>query len=148
MPGAEKKWGPLEERDLAMAVILTQHGERPKYDWVRIQEMMEAWGYTFSRDAITQRWSKKIMKDFKERHGADAVKSGPPNSAATTPQKPTPRKRTAKPKVVKDEDDSDSEKKVKPASAKKRKLAKESDDDSDRETQKAAPGDMDFDSGV
>uniref|UniRef100_A0A8H7TS94 Myb-like domain-containing protein n=1 Tax=Bionectria ochroleuca TaxID=29856 RepID=A0A8H7TS94_BIOOC len=139
MPGAEKKWGPLEERDLAMAVILTQHGERPKYDWVRIQEMMEAWGYTFSRDAITQRWSKKIMKDFKERHGADAAKSGPSVSAASTPQKP---------KVVKDEDDSDSEKKVKPVSAKKRKLAKESDDDSDRETQKAAPGDVDFDSGV
>jgi hypothetical protein len=114
------------------------------------------------------------MKDFKERHGADAAKSGPSVSAASTPQKVTPRKRTAKPKVVKDEDDSDSEKKVKPVSAKKRKLAKESDDDSDRETQKyvavchkivvppplllwhrltisflrAAPGDVDFDSGV
>lgn len=52
MPGAEKKWGAPEERDLAMAVILAQSGDRPKYDWPKIHETMMSWGYNFSRDAI------------------------------------------------------------------------------------------------
>ena len=53
MPGKDKKWGPSEERDLAMAVILAQQGEKVKYDWPRVHEYMTDWGYSFTRDAMS-----------------------------------------------------------------------------------------------
>jgi hypothetical protein len=53
MAGKEKKWGMSAERDLAMAIILAQGGDRAKYDWPKVHEYMSKWGYEFTRDAMS-----------------------------------------------------------------------------------------------
>jgi hypothetical protein len=51
---SEKRWGPAQERDLAIAIILSQAGDRPKYNWEKVTEIMTNWGHQFTRDAIKQ----------------------------------------------------------------------------------------------
>ncbi|KAF4126453.1 hypothetical protein GMORB2_0189 [Geosmithia morbida] len=65
----EKKWGPSEQLDLALAVLFSQGGDKPKYDWAKIHEYMTDWGHTFTREATSQHWSKAILRDFKKRRG-------------------------------------------------------------------------------
>lgn len=48
----EKRWGEKQERDLAIAIILSQAGDRPKYNWEKITEIMGNLGHGFTRDAI------------------------------------------------------------------------------------------------
>ncbi len=52
MPAFEKRWGPAEERDLAIAIILSQQGGGMKLDWAKIHENMTKWGYGFTKDAM------------------------------------------------------------------------------------------------
>lgn len=47
-----QRWGPPQERDLAIAIIISQSGDRPKYNWEKVTEIMSQWGHTFTRDAI------------------------------------------------------------------------------------------------
>lgn len=48
----EKRWGHAQERDLAIAIIFAQAGDRPKYNWEKITEIMTGWGHGFTRDAV------------------------------------------------------------------------------------------------
>ncbi|KAJ4316439.1 hypothetical protein N0V84_007877 [Fusarium piperis] len=114
MPPAEKKWDANAERDLCVAVIMgAQDGERMRYNWPKVHSAMEALGYSFTKDAISQHFSKSIMRDFKARHG-DATNGGAstptsvPKKASSTRKRATAAKGRKK-KVVSDEDDDDDE---------------------------------------
>ncbi|OAQ99878.1 hypothetical protein LLEC1_03658, partial [Akanthomyces lecanii] len=63
---AVKKWTPDAERDLCLAMLMSNGGVSP--DWNATHGMMTAMGYEFTKDAMNQRWSKTLMKDFKARH--------------------------------------------------------------------------------
>ncbi|KAF5670316.1 hypothetical protein FHETE_4561 [Fusarium heterosporum] len=92
MPPTEKKWDSNAERDLCVAIIMgAADGERMRYNWPKVHNSMEALGYSFTKDAISQHFSKSIMRDFKTRHGA--VSSS--NSPTPTPKKAVTRKRAA-----------------------------------------------------
>ncbi|KAG9258062.1 uncharacterized protein F5Z01DRAFT_670714 [Emericellopsis atlantica] len=103
-----KKWDDSAEKDLAMAIILSQNEGRIKADWNKVHESMSDWGYGFTKDAMNQHWSKRILRSFKERRSmpADGDKSTPVKT--TTPN--TPRKSTGmgsakKTKKIKDEEE-------------------------------------------
>ncbi|OAA70448.1 hypothetical protein ISF_02422 [Cordyceps fumosorosea ARSEF 2679] len=64
--GGPKKWDGNAERDLCLAVLMAT-GESAK-DWNNIHRVMTALGYDFTKDAMNQRWSKTIWKEFKSRH--------------------------------------------------------------------------------
>ncbi|KAL6860283.1 hypothetical protein ACO1O0_004310 [Amphichorda felina] len=130
MPGKDKKWGPSEERDLAMAVILAQQGEKVKYDWPRVHEYMTEWGYSFTRDAMSQHWTKRIMKDFKQRHGTALTKtSGSSGSASTTPTPSTNEGGGKAKKASKNDEEYDGEEAEElPPPTKKRKRAPKKED--------------------
>ncbi|KAM0486092.1 hypothetical protein ACHAPX_000794 [Trichoderma viride] len=69
MAPQEKKWDDSAERDLCMSMIYcnTESG-KVRQNWPRIEEVMRGLGYTFTKDAMSQHYSKTIMKDFKTRH--------------------------------------------------------------------------------
>ncbi|KAJ4262666.1 hypothetical protein NW757_000918 [Fusarium falciforme] len=109
MPPAEKKWDANAERDLCVAVIMgAQDGDRMRYNWPKVHSAMEALGYSFTKDAISQHFSKSIMRDFKARHGETT------NGSASTPNS-VPKKA--------------SRKRATPAKGRKKKAASEEDDD-------------------
>ncbi|PNY28835.1 Uncharacterized protein TCAP_01244 [Tolypocladium capitatum] len=95
MPAGDKKWDMAAERDLSVAIILANNEGKPSYNWPRVYSIMESIGYRFTKDAISQHFTKVVMKDFKARNG-DVTKKGSP--AASTPKKgnntPTKRKVT------------------------------------------------------
>ncbi|KAH7154984.1 hypothetical protein B0J13DRAFT_672094 [Dactylonectria estremocensis] len=111
MPGNEKRWHANAERDLCLAIILgNQETERPRHNWPKVHAILNDLGYTFTQDAISQHFTKTVMRDFKIRHGK-GVSQGP-SSSTSTPQKPTPKKRgtparQAKSKAIADEEDDD-----------------------------------------
>ncbi|KAM6518249.1 hypothetical protein FSOLCH5_007023 [Fusarium solani] len=109
MPPAEKKWDANAERDLCVAVIMgAQDGDRMRYNWPKVHSAMEALGYSFTKDAISQHFGKSIMRDFKARHGDTT------NDSASTPTS-VPKKATRK--------------RATPAKGRKKKVASEEDDD-------------------
>ncbi|KAF7559718.1 hypothetical protein G7046_g4428 [Stylonectria norvegica] len=127
MPGPEKKWDIVAERDLCVAIILgNQDGDRARHNWPNVHNVMDKLGYHFTKDAISQHYTKVIMKDFKGRHGGDIVKgsragtpvetpTGTPRKATATPRKRTPAKRS---KIVdqlesEDEDEEPDAKRIK-----------------------------------
>ncbi|KJZ80385.1 hypothetical protein HIM_00235 [Hirsutella minnesotensis 3608] len=97
MAGGEggKKWDATAERDLSMAIIVAgQNGPegRGSYNWPQTHEIMKSIGYAFTKDAMSQHFTKVMLKDFKTRH-PDSLAAATP---ASTPKKPaggTPAKR-------------------------------------------------------
>ncbi|KAH7192330.1 uncharacterized protein B0J16DRAFT_411060 [Fusarium flagelliforme] len=129
MPPAEKKWDANAERDLCVAIIMgAQDGERMRYNWPKVHSSMEALGYGFTKDAISQHFSKTIMREFKNRHGEPSANDSP---APTPTPKKTPRKRATPAKGRKkkvESDDEDYEVAVESPLAKKMKRKKEEED--------------------
>ncbi|EHK24471.1 uncharacterized protein TRIVIDRAFT_219926 [Trichoderma virens Gv29-8] len=90
MAPQEKKWDDAAERDLCVAIIQgNQEGTKVRYNWPRVEEIMTSLGHSFTRDAMSQHFSKTIMKEFHARHPKDDTTETPPASA-TKPK--TPRK--------------------------------------------------------
>ncbi|PHH70003.1 hypothetical protein CDD80_6319 [Ophiocordyceps camponoti-rufipedis] len=86
MAPGEKKWDAAAERDLCIALFYAANeGGRVTTNWPVVSTIMERLGYTFTKEALSQHWSKTILKDFKVRVG----------DLPETP-KATPRKRKAK----------------------------------------------------
>lgn len=56
-----KKWGFAEERDLAMAIILSKEApfkdgtpsKSPTVEWAKVATMMTTLGHTFTKDAMS-----------------------------------------------------------------------------------------------
>ncbi|EKJ78824.1 hypothetical protein NXS19_010105 [Fusarium pseudograminearum] len=131
MPPAEKKWDANAERDLCVAIIMgAQDGERMRYNWPKVHSSMESLGYSFTKDAISQHFSKSIMRDFKGRHGEVSAGNSPAPASTPTPKK-TPRKRAtpAKGRKKKVESEDEDEDAVDSPLAKKMKHKKEEIDD-------------------
>ncbi|KAG5922749.1 hypothetical protein E4U42_005351 [Claviceps africana] len=80
-----KKWELAAEMDLCMAIILTG-GSASSYKWPEIHTIMCQLGHTFTKDAISQHFTKSILRGFKERHGL---------GAGRLPEKISPSKRKA-----------------------------------------------------
>ncbi|KAF4415484.1 hypothetical protein FACUT_13368 [Fusarium acutatum] len=143
MPPSEKKWDANAERDLCVAVIMgAQDGERMRFNWPKVHASMAALGYSFTKDAISQHFSKSIMRDFKGRHGEPAN-----SNPAATPKKAVIRRKRSAPAKKKiemlDEEDDDAETMVGSPVHKKMKH-KDEDDDEDLKTSvgiQGKPGD-------
>ncbi|PWI73984.1 hypothetical protein PCL_09260 [Purpureocillium lilacinum] len=91
MAAGDKKWDAAAERDLCVAIIMGNQEGRTNYNWPKVHAFLTKLGYKFTKDAISQHFTKVVMKDFKTRHGDDPIKSG-----ASTPKKPsTPRRAAA-----------------------------------------------------
>ncbi|KAF5585270.1 hypothetical protein FPANT_7545 [Fusarium pseudoanthophilum] len=129
MPPSEKKWDANAERDLCVAVIMgAQDGERMRFNWPKVHASMAALGYSFTKDAISQHFSKSIMRDFKGRHGdpANSTPTATPKKAATRRKRATPSKK----KIENlDEEDDDAETMVGSPVHKKMKHKNEDDDE-------------------
>ncbi|CEI69795.1 unnamed protein product [Fusarium venenatum] len=131
MPPAEKKWDANAERDLCVAIIMgAQDGERMRYNWPKVHSSMESLGYSFTKDAISQHFSKSIMRDFKGRHGDTSTSNSPAPATAPTSKK-TPRKRAipAKGRKKKAESEDDDKDAVDSHLSKKMKRNKEEEDE-------------------
>ncbi|KAL6698926.1 hypothetical protein J3F84DRAFT_405857 [Trichoderma pleuroticola] len=90
MAPVEKKWDDSAERDLCVAIIMgNQDGTKARYNWPRVEEIMTGLGHAFTKDAMSQHFSKTILKEFRARHPEGDITATPPASA-TKPK--TPRK--------------------------------------------------------
>ncbi|KAL7944414.1 hypothetical protein V8C42DRAFT_88319 [Trichoderma barbatum] len=100
MAPQEKKWDDRAERDLCIAIIQgNQESAKNRYNWPRIEVMMTKLGHTFTKDAMSQHFSKTILKEFRARCPEDETTETPPASATKpkTPRKSaTPSKRRAR----------------------------------------------------
>ncbi|OLN91938.1 hypothetical protein CCHL11_01512 [Colletotrichum chlorophyti] len=90
-------WTAVAELHLALTVNSVGKGNTiSKGDWTKIQETMASLGYTFTEGALSQRWSKSIMKDYKSRVAAGAASAGLAGGGSSAPAPtPTGRKRPA-----------------------------------------------------
>ncbi|KAM4059915.1 hypothetical protein HRG_002466 [Hirsutella rhossiliensis] len=88
MGRGEKKWDATAERDLCIAVIMASQEGRVTYNWPKTHAIMDSIGHAFTKDAMSQHFTKRILKDFKTRHG-DIIGSAPstPKKASATPAK-------------------------------------------------------------
>ncbi|EWZ47962.1 hypothetical protein FOCG_06636 [Fusarium oxysporum f. sp. radicis-lycopersici 26381] len=139
MPPSEKKWDANAERDLCVAVIMgAQDGERMRFNWPKVHASMATLGYSFTKDAISQHFSKSIMRDFKGRHGDPST-----STPTTTPKKATTRRKRSTPAKKKieilDEEDDDAETMVESPVHKKMKHKNE-DEDEDLKTSVGVQG--------
>ncbi|KAG6018528.1 hypothetical protein E4U41_003804 [Claviceps citrina] len=91
MPSS-KKWEVAAELDLCMAVILTG-GSTTSYKWPEIHAIMCQLGYDFTKDAISQHFTKSILRGFKARHGFGA---GRLSDAMSSPNSPTGKRKALK----------------------------------------------------
>ncbi|KAL6809039.1 hypothetical protein GGI42DRAFT_350524 [Trichoderma sp. SZMC 28013] len=153
MAPLEKKWDDSAERDLCVAIIMgNQDGTKTRYNWPRVEEIMNGLGHTFTKDAMSQHFSKTILKEFRARHPESDTTATPPASATKpkTPRKSaTPsKKRTkkgAKGQDAEDQEDDDLEatpskkakKEDKAATLKKEEADSQSGGDEDDEKFKA-----------
>ncbi|KAL7766205.1 hypothetical protein ACKLNR_004121 [Fusarium oxysporum f. sp. zingiberi] len=129
MPPSEKKWDANAERDLCVAVIMgAQDGERMRFNWPKVHASMATLGYSFTKDAISQHFSKSIMRDFKGRHGDPST-----STPTATPKKGTTRRKRSTPAKKKieilDEEDDDAETMVESPVHKKMKHKNEDEDE-------------------
>ncbi|PHH93187.1 hypothetical protein CDD83_10736 [Cordyceps sp. RAO-2017] len=101
----EKKWDEKTERDLCVAIISAS--QTGAMNWPRIHEIMTEIGYEFTKDAMAQRYSKVILKDFKERHGNLPSKAAPdtPKKSTSTPRKRKPAAAKTPKKGAEDSED-------------------------------------------
>ncbi|KAI5466911.1 hypothetical protein BGZ63DRAFT_430327 [Mariannaea sp. PMI_226] len=127
MPGADKKWDSNAERDLCLAIIMgNQESEKARHNWPRVHTLMTNLGHSFTKDAISQHFTKTIMREFKARHsGADCAVTASPTSASK--KRATPRKRVIKPKAMIDaNEDEDDEKHLEGLQTPSKKIKTES----------------------
>ncbi|KAG7118089.1 hypothetical protein HYQ45_015590 [Verticillium longisporum] len=67
MPPKDSTWaanGGIAERDLTMAVA-SHSAEFRGVNWPKVKDIMDRLGYTFTKSAMEQRWTKKILKDWR-----------------------------------------------------------------------------------
>ncbi|KAG6004113.1 hypothetical protein E4U21_001384 [Claviceps maximensis] len=83
-----KKWEMTAELDLCMAIIITG-GSTAASKWLDIHTVMRQLGYDFTKDALSQHYTKKILRAFRPRLDAGKLDMSPGSS---------------KRKAVKDED--------------------------------------------
>ncbi|GJC85684.1 hypothetical protein ColLi_08522 [Colletotrichum liriopes] len=92
-------WTDNAEKDLIWAFIKASNGGKiPKADWNLIHEMMTAMGYNFTINALNQRWSKTIVKNYGQRTngvGNVASSTSASGSANTLASPAASRKRAA-----------------------------------------------------
>ncbi|KAI6360126.1 hypothetical protein MCOR25_006833 [Pyricularia grisea] len=62
-----RAWNAEAERDLILASWAGTSTGPVRPDWPRTIEIMKAWGYDFSGEALKSRWSKTILKEFKSK---------------------------------------------------------------------------------
>ncbi|GKT57033.1 hypothetical protein ColTof4_11185 [Colletotrichum tofieldiae] len=97
---APNSWTDNAEKDLIWAFIKASNGGKiPKADWNLIHEMMTAMGYNFTINALNQRWSKTIVKNYGQRtNGVGNVASSTSASgSANTLASPTASRKRAAP---------------------------------------------------
>ncbi|ROW12941.1 hypothetical protein VPNG_04731 [Cytospora leucostoma] len=95
------KWDDASVKDLTFAVLMSANDGYIKPNWEKVEELMKDWGHDFTKSAMSQHWSKKVLKEFRQRHpdgdGASspatpASKPGGGSSAARVPKTPASRK--------------------------------------------------------
>ncbi|KAM0325428.1 hypothetical protein ACHAQA_007414 [Verticillium albo-atrum] len=103
MPPKETSWavdGGMPERDLIMAIASNSDGFKG-INWAKVKSTMDKLGHTFTKSAMEQRWSKKIIKEWRARVGTDDNAEESPASA------PASAKKRARTKAMKPEDDAE-----------------------------------------
>ncbi|SPO05752.1 uncharacterized protein DNG_08439 [Cephalotrichum gorgonifer] len=96
-------WTAEADRDLLVAMAMTESGSKPSPKWDKVQTIMEGWGYGFTSSAMYQHFSKQIWKQIVQKRGEAA-------SAKPAPASPDPKKRSRKkPKAAEKPEDSDSD---------------------------------------
>ncbi|KAL6910392.1 hypothetical protein GGI43DRAFT_378368 [Trichoderma evansii] len=113
MAPQDKKWDDAAERDLCMAMIFCNNEAKVRHNWPRIEEVMKNMGYSFTKDAMSQHYSKTIMKDFRARHPSlttTSAESSPlstrkPKAAAGKSATSTPTKKRTKKAAAQDAKD-------------------------------------------
>ncbi|KAK1998337.1 hypothetical protein LX36DRAFT_34580 [Colletotrichum falcatum] len=88
---APNTWTDTAEKDLIWTFIkVCNGGKMPKPDWSAIHREMTGLGYNFTTNALNQRWTKTIVKNYGKRGNAATPASA---SAPSTPA--SSRKRAA-----------------------------------------------------
>ncbi|KAG8160466.1 hypothetical protein KVR01_010002 [Diaporthe batatas] len=133
-----KKWDDASQKDLLFAMLMsTGDGSGTiKPDWKEVEKMMNGWGYTFTIGAMSQHWSKTILKAFKERHPDNSGDGGNTNAGPTIAKTPASSKAKAKTrKRPASDEDAPLEKagkgKASHGTAKKRKVCQDNDEEED-----------------
>ncbi|PSR83131.1 hypothetical protein BD289DRAFT_453983 [Coniella lustricola] len=82
-------------KDLTFAVLMSANNGQitVNANWDKVTETMIAWGYGFSKGAMNQQWTKKILKEFRERHPDTLKRAATANGGGSTTS--TPNKRTS-----------------------------------------------------
>ncbi|KYK55761.1 hypothetical protein DCS_07725 [Drechmeria coniospora] len=75
MAGGDRKWDAAADRDLCVALIVSSHEGRVVHNWSKVHAILQQLGHSFTKEAISQHFSKVVMKDFKARHGDAAALS-------------------------------------------------------------------------
>ncbi|KAL7912789.1 hypothetical protein GGI35DRAFT_476621 [Trichoderma velutinum] len=99
MAPQEKKWDDSAERDLCVAIIQGNQDGKRSYNWPRVEEIMTGLGHSFTKDAMSQHFTKTILKDFRARHPEGDTTATPP--ASTTKPKATRKAATPSKKRTK-----------------------------------------------
>ncbi|PHH65165.1 hypothetical protein CDD81_3296 [Ophiocordyceps australis] len=109
MTGELKRWDAAAQRDLCIAVFLATQDGRITYNWGKTHAIMSERGYTFTKDAISQHFTKIILKDYKNRLGPSSSGPSTPKTPKTPkkPRAPGSNKRKTPGKSTEDQDDDD-----------------------------------------
>ncbi|KAM0271407.1 hypothetical protein ACHAQH_009094 [Verticillium albo-atrum] len=69
-----------------MAVASLSDGFR-SVNWTKVKDIMDKLGYAFTKSAMEQRWSKKILKDWRARIGTDENTEESPSTSTPSAKK-------------------------------------------------------------
>ncbi|KAH8131467.1 hypothetical protein FP744_10003652 [Trichoderma asperellum] len=112
MAPQDKKWDDSAERDLCVSMVYCNNEGKGRTNWPRIEEVMNGLGYSFTKDAMSQHFSKTIMKEFKARHpslptsaSSPPLSARKPRAAAGKAATSTPSKKRTKKSATKDAKD-------------------------------------------
>ncbi|KAI1763939.1 hypothetical protein GGR53DRAFT_495529 [Hypoxylon sp. FL1150] len=107
-------WNDAAERDLLLAMLMNTSGTGPVSDpsqirvsWLKVVDTMTTLGYDTSKDAVSQRWGKRMLPSWKDNYpslfsnsptkGGKATKATKDakgaTAAAAQSKSPTPAKR-------------------------------------------------------
>ncbi|KAK1596204.1 uncharacterized protein LY79DRAFT_679996 [Colletotrichum navitas] len=94
---APNVWTDTAEKDLIWTFIKVSNGGKiPKADWNTIHQEMTDMGYNFTINALNQRWSKTIVKNYGKRaNGVGAGNAATPDLASAPSTPSASRKRAA-----------------------------------------------------
>ncbi|KAF3765959.1 hypothetical protein M406DRAFT_351250 [Cryphonectria parasitica EP155] len=149
---APAKWTDAAIKDLTFAILMSTNsgGINVNANWDKVTETMNAWGYNFTKSAMSQHWTKRVLKEFRERHPDTGSAQNTPKKPPRTPGKQRPPKTpgsSARGKKRAAEDDKDdspeggyikdpiARNKTPRSSVKKAKYANASDAEEDEEEQ-------------